>query len=44
MAVQNVTLGCSGGNYCPHGAITRSDMAIFVAKAIAAPGGGAGVP
>jgi len=44
MAVQNVTLGCSGGNFCPHGAISRSDMAIFVAKAIVAPGGGAAVP
>jgi hypothetical protein len=44
MAVQNVTLGCSGGNFCPHGTISRSDMAIFVAKAIVAPGGGAAVP
>ncbi len=44
MAVQNVTLGCGGGQYCPNGAISRSDMAIFVAKAIVAPQGGAGVP
>ena len=44
MAVQNVTLGCSGGNFCPHGTISRSDMAIFVAKAIVAPGGGGAVP
>ena len=44
MAVQNVTLGCGGGQYCPSGPITRSDMAIFVAKALAAPDGGAGVP
>ena len=44
MAVQNVTLGCGGGQYCPSGPITRSDMAIFVAKAIVAPNGGAGVP
>ena len=44
MAVQNVTLGCGGGKYCPSGSITRSDMAIFVAKAIVAPLGGPGVP
>ncbi len=44
MAVQNVTLGCGGGQYCPAGNISRSDMAIFVAKAIVAPQGGPGVP
>jgi hypothetical protein len=44
MAVQNVTLGCSPTTFCPHGAISRSDMAIFVAKAIVAPAGGPGVP
>jgi 2-keto-3-deoxy-6-phosphogluconate aldolase len=44
LAVQNVTLGCSGTTFCPHGAISRSDMAIFVAKAIVAPAGGPGVP
>jgi hypothetical protein len=44
MAVQNVTLGCGGGQYCPAGTITRSEMAVFVARAIAAPGGGAAVP
>jgi hypothetical protein len=42
--VQNVTLGCSATTFCPHAAISRSDMAIFVAKAIVAPGGGASVP
>jgi hypothetical protein len=44
MAVQNVTLGCGGGQYCPNGSITRSEMAVFVARAIVAPGGGAAVP
>ena len=44
MAVQNVTQGCSATTFCPHGAISRSDMAIFVAKAIVAPGGGPSVP
>jgi len=44
MAIQNVTLGCGGGQYCPSGAITRADMAIFVAKALVAPAGGPGVP
>jgi hypothetical protein len=27
MAVQNVTLGCGGGQYCPNGSISRSDGA-----------------
>jgi hypothetical protein len=44
MAVQNVTVGCGGGLYCPAGNIARGDMAIFVAKAIVAPLGGPGVP
>ena len=44
LAVQNVTLGCGSGNYCPNTNINRSDMAIFIAKAIVAPQGGPGVP
>jgi hypothetical protein len=44
LADQNVTLGCAAGKYCPSANVNRGDMAIFIAKAIAAPQGGAGVP
>jgi photosystem II stability/assembly factor-like uncharacterized protein len=44
IAAQNVTSGCSAGHYCPSDLTSRSAMAIFVAKAIVAPGGGAAVP
>jgi hypothetical protein len=38
------TLGCGGGEYWPSSNVNRSDMAIFIAKAIAFPRGSAGVP
>ncbi len=44
IAAQNVTLGCAVLMYCPGGAVTRDAMASFIAKAIVAPQGGAGVP
>jgi len=44
LAAQNVTLGCNGTQYCPGQVITRDAMASFIAKAIVAPAGGAGVP
>ena len=40
IAVQNVTLGCGSGMYCPNDLVTRAAMASFVAKAMVAPGGG----
>ncbi|MGE5276353.1 MAG: S-layer homology domain-containing protein [Acidobacteriota bacterium] len=44
LAVQNVTLGCGATTYCPGQTVTRDAMASFIAKAIVAPQGGAGVP
>jgi hypothetical protein len=44
LAAQNVTTGCNPGSYCPADLISRASMAIFVAKAMVAPGGGAAVP
>ena len=44
IAAQNVTTGCQTGLYCPAQNVSRAQMAIFVAKGIVAPAGGAGVP
>ena len=44
IAVQNVTSGCAPALYCPSQNITRAETAIFIAKAIVAPGGGGAVP
>ncbi|HTO76901.1 MAG TPA: hypothetical protein VMQ61_12570 [Thermoanaerobaculia bacterium] len=44
LAAQNVTLGCNPSAYCPAQTITRDAMASFIAKAVVAPKGGAGVP
>ncbi len=44
LAAQNVTLGCSPGQYCPSQTITRDAMAAFIAKAVVAPSGGNAVP
>ncbi len=41
---QNITSGCAAGLYCPTDNVSRADMAIFVAKAMVAPGGGSDVP
>ena len=44
IAGRNVTAGCSPTTFCPAGTITRIEMAAFIAKAIVAPQGGAGIP
>jgi hypothetical protein len=44
LAAQNVTLGCGGFKFCPGSTVTRDAMASFIAKAVVAPQGGAGVP
>jgi N-acetylmuramoyl-L-alanine amidase len=31
---QGITAGCGAGNYCPEGAVTRAQMAIFLLKAL----------
>ena len=33
LAAENVTGGCGGGSYCPTGANTRGQMAVFIVKA-----------
>ena len=44
IAGQNVASGCGAGMFCPSQPVTRAEMAIFVARGIVAPGGGAAVP
>ena len=39
---RGLTAGCGGGNYCPAGNVTRWEMAVFLATAMA--GSGAAVP
>jgi hypothetical protein len=33
-AMDQITGGCGGGNYCPNGPVTRGQMAVFVEKAM----------
>jgi hypothetical protein len=33
LAADGITGGCGGGNYCPDGPVTRSQMAVFLLKA-----------
>ncbi len=40
MLHNGITAGCAGGNYCPSDSVTRWQMAVFLAKALA----GASVP
>jgi hypothetical protein len=44
IASEAVTTGCSPAHFCPSPGVTRAEMAIFLAKAIVAPNGGAAVP
>ncbi|HTO77912.1 MAG TPA: hypothetical protein VMQ61_17710 [Thermoanaerobaculia bacterium] len=44
IASQNVTSGCGAGEFCPSLSASRAEMALFIAKAVVAPAGGAGVP
>ena len=34
LAASGITGGCGGGNFCPDSAVTRRQMAIFLAKAL----------
>jgi len=34
LAAAGITAGCGGGNYCPDAAVTRGQMAVFLAKAL----------
>jgi S-layer family protein len=34
LAVAGTTSGCGGGNFCPDAAVTRGQMAVFLAKAL----------
>ncbi|HSJ28850.1 MAG TPA: S-layer homology domain-containing protein, partial [Acidimicrobiia bacterium] len=34
LASAGITLGCGSGRYCPHGAVTRAEMASFLARAL----------
>jgi len=44
LAAQNVTLGCSPGQFCPSVLVDRDAMAGFLARALFAPAGGGAVP
>ncbi len=37
LARRNVVSGCGGGNYCPQGAVTREQMAVFALKTLEGP-------
>ena len=37
LAAEGITGGCGGGNYCPNQAVTRAQMAIFLARAFGLP-------
>ncbi|MFZ5879127.1 MAG: S-layer homology domain-containing protein [Chloroflexota bacterium] len=37
LAVEGITGGCGGGNYCPDAAVTRAQMAVFLVKAFGLP-------
>jgi hypothetical protein len=37
LAQAGITLGCAEGRYCPHGAVTRAQMAAFLARAFRTP-------
>jgi len=38
LAVEGITGGCGGGNYCPNSSVTRAQMAIFLLRAEHGPG------
>jgi ELWxxDGT repeat protein len=33
LALEGITTGCGGGNYCPEGQVTRAQMAVFLTRA-----------
>ena len=34
LAASGITSGCGGGNFCPDAAVTRGQLAVFLAKAL----------
>ena len=34
LAVEGITTGCGGGNYCPEAPVTRAEMAVFLLRGI----------
>lgn len=37
LAIEGITTGCGGGNYCPNASVTRAQMAVFLVKTFALP-------
>ena len=44
IAAKNVTTGCGTSLFCPDTVVNRAQLAIFLAKTLVEPAGGAGVP
>lgn len=44
LAALNVATGCTATAFCPTPNVTRGEMALFMARGVVAPGGGAAVP
>jgi len=44
IAANNVTQGCAASKFCPSGSVSRAEMALFLARAVLVPGGGASIP
>jgi len=40
LAIEGITSGCGGGNYCPTMPVTRAQMAVFLVKAFSLPESG----
>ena len=37
LVAEGITSGCGNGNYCPNGAVTRAQMAVFLVRAFDIP-------
>jgi hypothetical protein len=37
LALEGITSGCGGGNYCPDNSVTRAEMAVFLVRAFSLP-------
>ena len=37
LAIEGITSGCGGGNYCPDSDVTRDQMAVFLVRAFSLP-------
>ncbi len=44
LAESGITAGCGNGNFCPDAALTRGQMAVFLAKALGLHWGRSGTP